>query len=135
MKRTILAATALVACAAPVQSYRATAPTPPGDTYTCAVRHLQTNGYALLNTDRESGFIRAEKQDSGFGAAMAGEAYFTVITATIVEQGAVADIQAQVARRRGNGSSTGLSLTDGHREEARALLSACGSGEIEAVGD
>ena len=119
---------ALAACAPAQQNSLTPSLSPPGDAYTCLLRELSIMGYAVTDTDRESGFVKAEKQDDNSWVA---GAYFTLITAIVIpaEAGAGSEIQLTVARAReeegGERSTSGMMLTGNAKEDAGRLSAAC----------
>ena len=53
---------ALVDCSSSPISYFASSPIPQDGLYTCALRKVNELGYTVTNTNKEAGFITAERQ-------------------------------------------------------------------------
>jgi hypothetical protein len=127
MRRSILiGALALTSCT-PVATNVVRSPAPVADTYTCVIRQLAEMTYTIKTAERDAGLIRAEKQDAGARAFVAGGAYFTEMQATILApaDGNGSELRVTVARTKettgGARSGTGLVLTGGAKADATAV--------------
>ena len=69
------------------------------DVYSCAMRELARSEFVIQNTDRESGFIQANKQTSGGFSAAVGNTTWDVITVTIFEDAGSQTIRVTASKR------------------------------------
>lgn len=122
----VLAITA-TACGPSSRSVVLDASSPPGDVYTCVMRELSAMEFRILDTDRASGFVRAEREDPN--SWLTGS-YWTEITATVVATDAGGSrLQVHLQRSKAapaGRTSTGLVLTE-HALAAAARIEKCGT--------
>lgn len=125
------------ACAATMQSYDAVVPRPQPDVYSCVLQQVNMAGYTVQDANREAGFIRAEKQASGFFTeVLTGATFFDQLTVSVFEDVAtkatrmrvtVSGIEeSEVGLRRG--ARKAVSSSSSGKETGRAILRACGGG-------
>jgi hypothetical protein len=134
---TLFALVTAVACgkSGPI-SFLATTPSPAPDAYTCSLRKINELGYTVTNTNREAGFITGEKSTTGtFTRAMTGSQYASILTVSIFDDAAARKIRVSAgqSRERSNLFTTSKSTeppSDVGVADAKALLNACGQGEI-----
>jgi hypothetical protein len=126
------------ACSTAPISFLSMTPSPADAAFSCALRQINTMNYTVTNTNKEAGFIAAEKQTSGLGTALlTGRKYGSSLTVSVFEG---ADGQRNLRVTAGQSTekaalfgaaskSTGKPSAQGIAD-AKALLSACGQGEI-----
>jgi len=140
MKRLTFLFPALVlaaACSTSPISYTASTPTPQDGAYSCALRKVNELGFTVVNTDRQGGFITAEKQTSGLGTALlTGRKYTDALTVSIFDG---ADAQSRTIRVTaaqvtenamgfGAASKTGIKPSPTGIKAAQEVLTACAPG-------
>lgn len=128
----------LIGCQTTPVSYFSTTPQPIPDAYSCALRKVNELGYTVTNTNREAGFITADKQTSGvFTKAFTGAEYHDVITVSIFDDPSAGGRKIRVTSGSSNRqssllgtSSENIAPSDKGQKDANALLSACAEGPI-----
>lgn len=123
----LLLTCAVIGCGASTKQVAAISTLAPADAYTCAMRELATRKFVVQNTDRASGFVKAERSVGGlFSGDYVDEITVTVLPAT---SGAGSDfrVAAQRARVSSNGarSTGGMVAPKSLRSEADAIGAAC----------
>lgn len=124
--RVLTLALVVTACVPAVQSARSVRPTPPDETFTCYMRELAFMEYRVEDSDRESGFIRAFKEETG--VLFSGE-YGNEATIIIIESDPGSEVNVTMRRVRidssGGRSTMGMSMSGDAQAELAALQSAC----------
>lgn len=128
---------ALVDCSSSPISYFASSPIPQDGLYTCALRKVNELGYTVTNTNKEAGFITAERQtSSGFSEVVTGRKYHDVLTISIFDEASggsrrlrvTAAQTQQTAQLFGRASETGVAPSDKAKADSNDLLAACAPG-------
>lgn len=140
MRRTVafVAALLLAGCKTTPVSYFAITPQPIGDAYSCALRKVNELGYTVTNTNREAGFITADKQTTGTMTKLfTGSEYHDVITVSVFDDPATGGRKIRVTAASSNEQSSllgtsknNIAPSDKGQTDANALLTACGQGPI-----
>lgn len=137
MKRTLLvlcAALGASACATAPVSFTSPTPASQDDAYSCALRKINEMGFTVANTDRQAGFITAEKQTSGLGTALlTGKKYQDQLTVSIFDNAGSASRTIRVTAAQtnenaiafGSASRTGVAPSDTGKKAAQELLTVC----------
>ena len=74
----------LAGCATAPVSYLVAAPQPSDAAYACALRKVNELGYTVTNSNKEAGFISADKQTSGLGTKIwSGAEYHDQLTVSV----------------------------------------------------
>jgi RNA 3'-terminal phosphate cyclase len=101
------------------------------------MRKINELGYTVTNTNKEAGFITAEKQTSGLGTALlTGRKYQDQLTVAIFDDTATNGRKLRVTAAQatenalafGNASKTGVAPSNSGKADAQAVLSACSEG-------
>lgn len=140
-KSSALLAVALAGCATAPLSYVSTTPQPQATAFACAVRKINSLGYTVTNASKDAGFISAEKQTSGLGTTLlTGKKYQSAITVAVFD-GDQGRTQLRVTAGQGEENAVGFGRGAGSKTtgkpsaqgiaDAKAILSACGTGEIQ----
>ncbi|MEJ2503665.1 MAG: hypothetical protein P8177_10215 [Gemmatimonadota bacterium] len=118
-----------------------TAPVPrsaDADPYACALRQVNELGFTVVDADRASGFLVAEKQTTGALETFFGDAHeFDRLTVSIYDDGAdgrTLRVTAGEVSRGGEEASGSESPEASGIEAAQAVLRACSTGEIRQRG-
>lgn len=119
-------------------SYFSLTPRPSGDAYTCAVQKVNELGYTVTNTNREAGFITADKQTTGaMRKALTGQEFHDQLTVSVSEdapsQKRKLRVTAAATTARTtlfNTSTSSKSPSDEAVADANAILAACAEGTI-----
>ena len=140
MRRCLLlaAALAIAGCQTTPVSYFSTTPQPIGDAYSCALRKVNELGYTVTNTNREAGFITADKQTTGmFTKAFTGSEYHDVITVSVFDDPASGGRKIRVTAGTSDHqssllgtSSNNIAPSDKGQKDASTILSTCGEGPV-----
>jgi hypothetical protein len=109
-----------------------------GDGYSCAFREVNEMGFTVVDADRSSGFLVAEKQTTGALETLFGSPHeFDRLTVTVYDDG----IGGQTMRVTAGQSTRPVEPGDGSesptptaRQAAQQLLQACSTGEIREQG-
>jgi hypothetical protein len=108
------------------------------DPYDCALRRINELGFTLVDADRASAFLVAEKQTTGALETFLGDAHeFDRITVSIYgdgQGGRTMRVTAGEVARGGEKASGSESPEPSGIEAARAVLQACTTGEIREQG-
>ena len=99
----------------------------PDDTFSCFMRTLAQVEYRVENTDRDSGFIMAVRENTGiFSGEYVNEATVMIIPAT---EGQGSDVSVTMRRAQvtpaGGRSSAGVTMTGDSRDDLELLSGAC----------
>jgi hypothetical protein len=121
-------------------SFTTTSPTPIEGRFACVTRKLNELNYTVTNASRDAGFITGEHQTSGLATAvLLNRKYHDVITVSIFEDGSgsLRKIRATAAKSEelgatlfGKSSATTEAPSETGIADAKAILSACGTGQI-----
>ena len=121
----------VVACGVSTQAARreGVAPLAPADAFTRAVATVTNFGYAIADTNRASGLIRAERKTNGggFSELMTGESIFWGLTITLVPDSAGTRYVVQPSSAKeihGNRSTKGMVITRAQVSEVDSLTAA-----------
>jgi hypothetical protein len=127
------------ACSSAPVSFSSTTPQPLEAAYGCALRKVNQLGYTVTNTNKDGGFINAEKQtSSGLGEFLTSKKYHDVVTVAIFDDGTGGRTMRVTAA--GSEQRTGLfsSASKGDKApskdgkaDANAILSACAQGAAQ----
>lgn len=138
----VSALTVLAACNTGPISFNSMAPKPMPDSYACALGKVNEMGYTVTNTNKEAGFITADKQTSGLGTQLlTGAKYHTRLTVSIFGADSASRkmrVTAAKIEERTNlltSSSTGVAPDARAKGDAQNVLVACGSGVISQEKD
>lgn len=138
----LLAMALLAACQGGPVSYLVATPQPVESAYACALRKVNQLGYVVTNTNKEAGFITADKQTTGaFVAALSGQRYHDQITISVFEAGEGKARQIRATSARVKESVTligtqqqGVGPSDSGKQDANDILLACGEGPVSKQG-
>ena len=122
--RSPLSALLVAACgkSSPIFSFAINTPSPSGDAYTCSLRKINDLGYTVTNTNREAGFITAEKTTStGFSRVMSGNQWHSVLTVSIFDESAATERRIPPsARAKVEGAHDAVQYVEECRDAERA---------------
>jgi type IV pilus biogenesis protein CpaD/CtpE len=129
----------LEACSSAPVSFSSTTPQPLETAYGCALRKVNELGYTVTNTNKDGGFINAEKQtSSGLGEFLTSKKYHDVLTVAIFDDGKGGRTMRVTAA--GSEQSSGLfssaskgdkAPSNGGKADANTILSACAQGAAQ----
>lgn len=126
------------ASSAPI-SFMAATPDAGPSAYTCALRKLNEIGYTITNTNKEAGFITADKQTTGaFAEALLGKKYHDQLTVSSFDAGdgtgklrvTAAQTEENAGFMFGKASSSGVAPSAKGKADANTILLSCAQGPI-----
>jgi hypothetical protein len=140
MKRIVAGLLALVAgCSSAPISYSATTPKPLDASYACALSKLNELGYTLANTNKDAGFIQANRQTStGVSEFLNSRKSFDQLTVAIFDAApgsktmrvTAATAQQKAGTMFGKSSETGTAPSTTAKTHANAVLATCAGGTV-----
>jgi hypothetical protein len=127
-----------IGCGGTPVSYFSLTPQPSADAYTCAIRKVNELGYTVTNTNKDAGFITADKQMTGaMHKVLLGSEEHDQLTVSIFDDPATQQRKLRVTAAATTASSnlfgtktSAKSPSDAAMADANALLSACAEGPI-----
>ena len=133
-------------CSAAPVSFMGIAPPGRETAFQCAVAQFNIMGYTIEDANQDGGFVRGRKQTSGLGTQLlTGNTHHDVLTAAVFDNPAngetnlrvtvtrIADQDAALGWTATDGPAEGeevLAPSDSGKEDAQALLTNCGVGNI-----
>ena len=124
-------------------SFTAAAPQPALTSYDCALRKINELQYTVTNTNREAGFIQADRQTSGLGTKLwTGSEYHDQLTVSVFGDSASGGRKMRVTAGGSNQRTGAFGMTSNQTkspsEEAKAaaneILRTCGTGPVSVQG-
>lgn len=129
----------LGACSSAPVSFSSTTPQPLEAAYGCALRKVNQLGYTVTNTNKDGGFINAEKQtSSGLGEFLTSKKNHDVLTVAIFDDGkggrtmrVTAGGSEQKSGLFASASKGDKAPSDGGKADANAILYTCAQGAAQ----
>ena len=128
----------VVACGGTPISFASVTPQPAADAYACALSKVNELGYTVTNTNKEAGFITADKQKTGaLAKALLGSEDHDQLTISVFNDGTTGKrkvrVTAAATSAQSNLFGTKTSAKSPSEEavaDANTLLTACSEGPI-----
>jgi len=126
-----LALLSLGGCNAP-KAFRIASFRPAPDAFDCSAAELSKLGYTIEAGDKDVGFIRGEKAEGG-NDIFSGDQNFRVLKVAVFTADGQVWIRVTAFRQAQNdkGERKNITVQGGVESDARAVLTACGKGEVE----